>query len=145
VLAATILVLLVDASSTRWSVARQNLGSLVGRGGCGLGDEFGASVLARISDRGARTLSAPSIATYFPCATMPQIRDDRVELPGYAIADLGASHAVFRAKSPFAADSDLYDVRAIARLRGRTRVAIRQIEGRIPGFIRSDAPAKHPR
>jgi cell wall arabinan synthesis protein len=132
----TIAGLSLDAARSNWSPARQNLGVLTGHASCGLADQLAGDVANRIRDRGTTTLLVPSLALYFPCATIPKIRNGVVQLPNL-VAYEGAPWPLQVKDGPFAAVDDLYATRKIAQ--GLRDVEVLGVSDTLPDFTRADA------
>jgi hypothetical protein len=132
----TIFGLSFDASRSNWSPARQNLEALRGRTSCGLADQLGADVANTMRDRGTTTLLVPSLALFFPCATIPGIGNGVVQLPKL-VAYEGAPWPLQVQDGPFAAVADLYTTRKIAQ--GPRDVEVLEVSDVLPEFTRTDA------
>lgn len=132
----TIFGLSFDASRSNWSPARQNLEALRGRTSCGLADQLGADVAKTMRDTGTTTLLVPSLALFFPCATIPRIRNGVVQIPKL-VAYEGAPWPLQVKDGPFAAVSDLYRTQKIAQ--GPRDVEVLKVSDVLPKFTRTDA------
>jgi hypothetical protein len=132
----TIAGLSLDASRSNWSPARQNLQVLTGRTNCGLADVFAGQVANTMADRSTATLPVPSLALFFPCATIPRIRNGVVQLPNL-VAYEGVPWPLQVRDGPFAAVDDLYTTRKIAQ--GPRDVEVLEVRKNLPDFTRSDA------
>jgi hypothetical protein len=132
----TIVGLSLDASRSNWSPARQNLEALAGRASCGLADQLGGGVAKTMRDRGTTTLLVPSLALFFPCATVPRIRNGVVQIPKL-VAYEGVPWPLQVKDGPFAAVADLYTTQKIAQ--GPRDVEVLEVSDTVPGFTRADA------
>jgi hypothetical protein len=136
VVALTVTILIVDAAQSPWSLARQNLEALGGRTSCGLAQHLDGD--PRIAERLAgheRTLLAPAVAPYLPCATPPAIHGGVLEVPQF-FAYQADPWPITEPAGPYAALPDLYRLETIAR--GPQGVEVQIVERRIPGFRRID-------
>jgi hypothetical protein len=134
--AVTIGVLSLDGSRSNWSPARQNLATLIGRSNCGLADELGRTTADRMAQPGTITLPIPSLALYFPCATIPSIRGGVVQLPNL-VAYEDAPWPLQVKDGPFAAAADLYSTDTLAQ--GPRNVAVLAVHKQSLDFTRADA------
>lgn len=132
----TIVGLSLDASRSNWSPARQNLETLTGRTSCGLADPLGGDVAKTMRDRGTTTLLVPSLALFFPCATIPRIRNGVVQIPRL-VAYEGVPWPLQVKDGPFAAVADLYTTQKIAQ--GPRDVEVLEVSDVLPEFTRTDA------
>lgn len=140
--AVTIAVLGLDASRSSWSPARQNLETLTGRTSCGLADELdGGRVATTMAHAGTTTLLVPSLALYFPCATIPSIRGGVVQLPKLVAYEYMPWPLQVK-DGPFAAVADLYTTRRIAQ--GPRDVEVLSVADRLREFTRTDAVQSGP-
>lgn len=141
VVGVTIAVLVHDAAVSPWSPPRQNIEALAGGNSCGLAHQLQSSgdLVQLLSDPDVRTLLVPEVAVYFPCATIPSVGGGLVEIP--RLVAFESSPWPLRAHDgPFAAISDLYELRRIARgTRGARGVEVLSVAGRIRTFVRVDA------
>jgi arabinosyltransferase B len=136
----TAAILLLDMAGSPWSPGRQNLDALATRSSCGLAHQLaGDTLLAeRIGDDATRTLIAPSLTTYFPCATIPKIDGGLVELPELAIRDL-TKGPLFWDRGPFSAAEDLYGSKSVGHGPVGDGVEVYSVDARITGFARVEA------
>jgi hypothetical protein len=133
----TIALLALDAARSPWSIARQNLEALKGRTSCGIAHHLeGAPGIAARLATGGRTLLAPAVAPYLPCATPATVEGGLIQLP-VLFAFQGDSWPVTLPAAPFAAVADLYRLKTVAR--GRQDVAVQAVDTRILGFRRLEA------
>jgi hypothetical protein len=132
----TIVGLSLDASRSNWSPARQNLEAVTERTSCGLADQLGGDVAKTMRDRGTTTLLVPSLALFFPCATIPGIRNGVVQIPTL-IAYEGVPWPLQVKDGPFAAVADLYATQKIAQ--GPRDVEVLGVSDTLPGVTRTDA------
>jgi hypothetical protein len=136
----TVVTLAVDAAISQWSPTRQNLGALVGRAGCGLGDQLQGptNAVRTLSAHNVHTLLAPAVGMYFPCANIPGIRHGLVEAPAFVASEpqLGP-WPFFNPIGPFGAFSDLYRLRLVARTAGGADLF--SVDQRVSGFARLTA------
>jgi hypothetical protein len=141
--AVTIAVLSLDASKSSWSPARQNLETLTGRASCGLADQLAGKgdVASTMANGGTTTLLVPSLALYFPCATIPTIRNGVVQLPRL-VAYEGVPWPLQVKDGPFAAVTDLYPTRKIAK--GPRDVEVIEVSDSLREFTRVDAVRANP-
>jgi hypothetical protein len=93
-----------------------------------------------ISESGTTALVSPGLATYLPCARLPEIRDGVAGVPQYLVfptADLGADNGVLVGyrSSPFQGVADLYDIvrLSIGDTRNAPRVLVWKVDDRIAG------------
>jgi hypothetical protein len=139
----TVALLSIDAAKSSWSPARQNLEALTGRTRCGLADHLtGDRQIANRLASSARTLLAPAIAPYLPCATPALVDGALLEIPSF-FAYQDDPWPVTGSAAPFAAIADLYKLEPVAR--GPHGVQIDAIDRRIPGFRRLDVTGSDPR
>jgi hypothetical protein len=131
-------VLIANAARAPWSTAGQNLDALTGRSECGLAQQLRGQqdAGARMAERSTRTLVAPELAAFFPCARSPAVHGGVVEIPDLVVSWL-APWPLYGADRPFAAVTDLYSPRAVAN--GPQAVEVYSVDARIPGFARVDA------
>jgi hypothetical protein len=133
----TVALLALDAARSPWSITRQNLEALKGRTSCGIAHHLeGASGIAERLATGGRTLLAPAVAPYLPCATPAAVEGGLIQLP-VLFAFQGNSWPVTLPAAPFAAVADLYRLKTVAR--GRQDVAVQAVDTRILGFRRLEA------
>jgi len=139
----TALVLVRDAAVTAWSPARQNLEALTGRSSCGLAHQLRGegNVSDLLADPETPAYLEPPVAVYFPCATIPTIEDGLVQVPRLVVRS-PSRLLLDESDSPFAAVSDLYELRSIAR--GPRGVEVLSVGNGVPGFIRIDATRGDP-
>jgi hypothetical protein len=104
------------ATTSVWTLARQNLGALAGRHECGLADDLLRPVRAD-----ATTLTMPDLVTYLPCSRVPRLEHGAVLPPVHVVTSdiwvgTGRATSLFDglySTSPFAGIDDLYDVQQI--------------------------------
>jgi Mycobacterial cell wall arabinan synthesis protein len=136
-------ILVADGVKTpSWTLARQNVASIAGRAGCGLGDEVVAGVRGSTRSFGRELASSPSLVypellPYFPCTRLPALRAGIVEVPRYVvIADYPDPPLRYTLTSPFVGLLDLYEVTPIPlteSARPPSRVLVFEVDQRIPG------------
>jgi len=139
VVAVTLAVLILDATISPWSPARQNLEALGGRATCGLALHLqgNRNVIQQLSDPSTLTLSTPVVAFYFPCTTIPRIEHGLVQAPAFVASESSSPWPLYDRAGPFAAVSDLYALREVAQ--GPSGVEVLSVADRVPGFNRIDA------
>jgi hypothetical protein len=138
VVGVTTAILVRDAVISPWSPARQNLQALTGRASCGLAHQLHGrnGLVDELSDRQVRTLLAPSLAMYLPCATIPTVHGGVVEVPRL-VAFETRPWPLTEHDGPFAAVSDLYRPRRVAHW--SRDVGVLAVTDSIPGRVRVDA------
>ena len=131
--ALTMAMLLVDATITPWSPARQNLDALVARGSCGLAHQLRGvpDPVFTLSDPDTRSLALPPVGVYFPCATPPRVRRGVIEIPDRVVFQ-GSPWALEERDGPFAALPELYAVERAGR--GPRGVELLSVNRTVPGF-----------
>jgi hypothetical protein len=134
----TIATLSIDTAKSSWSPARQNLETLAGRKGCGLANQLKGrrDVVKEMSNGRTTTLLVPSLALYFPCATIPSIRGGVVQLPKLVAYEY-LPWPLQAKDGPFAAVADLYATRKIAQ--GPRDVEVIGVSNSLRNFTRADA------
>ena len=138
VVGVTITLLAIDAALTPWSPARQNVEALAGRSSCGLAHQLRSDrdVASLLSDDEARTLLVPSVGLYFPCATIPAVEGGLVEIPDFVVYH-SDPWPLRERDGPFAAVSDLYELKEIAS--NPDGVKVLSVTDEIRGFVLVDA------
>ncbi len=134
----TAAILVRDATVTAWSPARQNLETLAGRSSCGLAHQLRGEgdVSELLADPETPVLLEPPVAVYFPCATIPALENGLIEVPRLVVFQ-SRLWPLEEKDGPFAAVSDLYRLRSIAR--GPRGVEALSVADAVPGFVRVDA------
>jgi hypothetical protein len=136
--AVTIATLSLDTAKSSWSPARQNLETLAGRKSCGLANQLTGrrDVVKAMSNGRTTTLLVPSLALYFPCATIPRSRGGVVQLPKLVAYEYMPWPLQMK-DGPFAAVADLYATRKIAQ--GPRDVEVIAVSDSLRDFTRVDA------
>jgi hypothetical protein len=147
-IAFTLALLVADNAKTdAWTLARQNLDTLRGAGGCGLADDVLAAAPAseRPPEQLARRLQGdssasfvhPELRMYFPCIRQPRFRDGVVEVPNAVVAPFDSTSWLPNwAGSPFRGLVDLYPLERLSLAGSRhppRDVAVFGVERGIPG------------
>jgi hypothetical protein len=128
----TVVVLAADTARTdSWTLTRQNLSTLAGDTGCGLGDDVrvaGGEALATRLER-ERALVLPDLLTYFPCAELPRLRDGVVEVPQVVVAPFaGTSWLEVWETSPFRGLLDLVPLAPVSQEEPVPDVALLEVD-----------------
>ena len=130
--------LIVDASVTSWTPARQNLEALAGRSSCGVASQLRGDVefADLLGHRGTPTLLAAPAALYFPCASMPTIDGGLIEIPRLVVLQriaTGGPWPLNVKDSPFASVVDLHRVLAVGE--GPGGIELFSVEADANGFV----------
>jgi hypothetical protein len=138
VVALTGATVIVDAATTSWSLARQNLESIAARTACDLADEWDqkGALGRQMADSTTRTFVIPTLLPYLPCVAIPKIKGGFVEAPNLLVVHADG-WPFTRADSPFVGASDLYRYRVVAR--GPHGTVVYSVRRSFSGFGRVDA------